>query len=73
MINTYKKEFTVAKWSEVKDILHFECINKWKTEGFLMYKGEFANFLCDSAIKRDFDKIREFMEINNIDFINFDE
>lgn len=71
MITTYKKEFNVAKWSEVKQLHNFESVIKDFTG--LWHEKEFINIPYSSDIKRDFDKMREILSNIEADFINFDE
>lgn len=80
MINTYKKEFTVVKWSEIK-----ELVEKFYNEYGI---SQCFAFICNSMKDKKIIHIQEFyhrtkgdnsffiigyLEANNIDFINFDE
>lgn len=71
MITLYKKEFNIAKWSEVKQLHEFESV--MKNSVGLFHKNQFVDLIYNSDIRRDFDKMKEILSNIKADFINFDE
>lgn len=68
-MKTYKKEFIIANWSDIKKKLQFETTVfencKWK--GDIYYTAFLGN------IQKDYNTLVNFLKAEGIDFINFDK